>query len=47
MGLCKGAHGWGGATKSPPPHLSKKCNIYPTMMKLGSYTLPKEDPKYI
>ena len=27
--------------------LSKISHIYPTMMKLGSYTLPKEDPKNI
>ena len=25
----------------------KICHTYPTMMKLGSYTLPKEDPKNI
>ena len=27
--------------------LPKICHTYPTMMKLGSYTLPKEDPKNI
>ena len=27
------------------PHLPKICYTYPTMMKLGSYTLPKEVPK--
>ena len=40
MGLFAAAHGWG---KGAP--LSKICHIYPTMMKLDSYTLPKEDPK--
>ena len=30
--------------KSPLPKL---CYTYPTMMKLGSYTLPQEDPKNI
>ena len=36
-------HRWG--AKRPP--LLKICHTYPTMMKLGSYTLPKEDPKNI
>ena len=27
--------------------LPKICHTYPTMMKLGSYTLPKEDPEKI
>ena len=36
--------GWGGGQKGPLP---KICHTYPTMMKLGSYTLPKEDPKNI
>ena len=27
------------------PDLPKICHTYPAMMKLGSYTLPKEDPK--
>ena len=39
------AHGWG-AKKVPPP-LLKICHTYHTMMKFGSYTLPKEDPKTI
>ena len=43
MGFLGAAHEWG--AKSPPP--SKICHTYPTMMKLGSYTLPKEDPKNI
>ena len=34
----------GGAFWLPLP---KICRTYPTMMKLGSYTLPKEDPKNI
>ena len=34
----------GGAAKGPLP---KICHTYRTMMKLGSYTLPKEDPKNI
>ena len=32
------------AKKVPLP---KICHTYPTMMKLGSYTLSKEDPKNI
>ena len=42
MGFFGAAHGWEGGAKSPP---SKICRTYPTLMKLGSYTLPKEDPK--
>ena len=38
---CAGA----GAKRHPP--LPKICHTYPTMMKLSSYTLPKEDPKNI
>ena len=38
------AYGWGEVQKAPPP-LLKICHTYPTMRKLGSYTLPKEDPK--
>ena len=34
-----------GGSKNAP--LSKICQTYPTMMKLGSYTLLKEDPKNI
>ena len=33
-----------GAKRPPFPEI---CHTYPTMMKLGSYTLPKEDPKNI
>ena len=32
-----------GGAKSPP--LPKICYTYPAMMKLGNYTLPKEDLK--
>ena len=47
MGLFGDAYGWGGGEagggqKSP---LYKICHTQPIMMKLGSYTLPKEDPK--
>ena len=34
----------GGGERSPLP---KICHTYPTVMKLGSYTLPKEDHKNI
>ena len=44
MGFFWGAHGSGGGTKRPPP-LHKICHRYSTMMKLGSFTIPKEDPK--
>ena len=44
MGIFGAAHGWWGDKKAPLP---KICHTYPTMMKLGSYTLPKEDPKNI
>ena len=40
------AHGSGeGEAKRPP--LPKICHTYPKMMKLDSYTLPKEDLKNI
>ena len=38
MGFFGAAHGWWGE------HF---CYTYATMIKLGSYTLPKEDPKNI
>ena len=44
MVFFRAAHGWGRGQKNPSP---KICHTYPTMMKLGSYTLPKEDPKNI
>ena len=44
MGLFWAAHGCMKAKKVPLP---KIFHTYPTMMKLGSYTLPKEDPKNI
>ena len=37
------AHGWG----LKKALLPKICHTYPTMMKLGSHKLPKEDPKNI
>ena len=44
-GLSRGcSRMWGGRAKMPRP---KICQTYPTMMKLDSYTLPKEDPKNI
>ena len=43
MGLFGAAHGEGGK-KAHPPIIS---HIYPAMMKLSSYTLPKEDPKIL
>ena len=36
-------HGWGAGVKRCP--LSKICGTYPALMKLGGYTLPKEDPE--
>ena len=49
MGSFWAAHGRGagGQTPPPPPPLPKICHTFPTMMKLSSYTLPKEDPKNI
>ena len=45
MGFFGDAHGCGaGAFLGGLP---KICHTYPTTMKLGSYTLPKEDPKNI
>ena len=44
MGFLGSAHGWGRGQKVP---LSKICHTSPTMMKLCSYTLPKEDQKNI
>ena len=46
MGLFETAHEWGGGGQTDTP-LLKICHTYPTMMKLGSYTLPKADPKNI
>ena len=34
MGIFGTAHGWGEGKRSPVP-LSKSCNSYPTMMRLG------------
>ena len=46
MGFFEAAHGWkgGGRKKAPLP---KICHTYSTMMRLCSYTLPKEDQKDI
>ena len=48
MGFFAAAHwcvcGVGGSKRSPIP---KICHTYSTMMKTGSYTLLKEDPKNI
>ena len=44
MDIFGAAHGWEGGERSPLP---KICHTYPTVMKLGSYTLPKEDHKNI
>ena len=41
VGYFDAGHGWRG---KKVPSL-KICQTYSTMMKLGSYTLPKEDPK--
>ena len=42
MGLFGTAHGWDGK-KAP----SLKSITHPTLMKLGIYALPKEDPRNI
>ena len=44
LGGAKNGEGGGGAKRRP---ISKTCHTYPTIMKLASYTLPKEDPKNI
>ena len=44
MGFFGAADDEGGAIKAPFP---KICDTYPTMMKPGSYTLPKEDPRNV
>ena len=44
MGFFGAAHGWGGAFW---PALRKIRHTNPTMMKLRSYTLPKEVPKNV
>ena len=47
MGIFGGVHGWGwgGERQKSHPPLPKMCHTYLAMMKLGSYALPKEDPK--
>ena len=53
MGISVGVHKLGGAKKwrrgggAKRRPISKTCHTYPTIMKLASYTLPKEDPKNI
>ena len=42
MGIFGAAYGWGGQKG-----LHKICHTYPTMMKVGSYTLAKEDSKNV
>ena len=44
MGIFEAAHAWGGGA-GKKASLLKICHTYPTMTKLGSYNLPKEDPK--
>ena len=44
MGFFGAAHGWGERVQKGPL-LPKICHKYPAMMKLGSCTLPKEEPK--
>ena len=43
-GLFRGCSLIGVGQKAPPP-LPKICHTYLTMVKLGSYTSPKEDPE--
>ena len=45
FGAAHGSGGGGGGSKKAP--LPKICHTYPTMVKLDSYTLPKEDSKNI
>ena len=46
MGLLGATHGcWGGGGGAKA--LPIICHTYPAIMKLGSYILPKEDPKNI
>ena len=49
MGFFKAADrlGGGGGEEGQKGRLPKICHTCPTMMKLGSYTLPKKDPKNI
>ena len=44
MGIFGAARGWREVKKAPLP---KICDTDPTLMKLGSYTLRREDPKNI
>ena len=47
MGIFGAAHRWRGGRGGKKAPLPKISHTYPTMMKLGSYSLPKEDPKNI
>ena len=47
MGYFGAAHGSKRGEGAKRPLLAKICHSYPTMTNLGSYTLPKQDPKYI
>ena len=44
MGFFGAAHGCRGSFLPPLPKIR---HTYPTIMKLGSYALPKEDPKNV
>ena len=46
-GLFLGCSRMGGGPFWSPSLKSTAHRTYPTMMKLGSYTLPKEDPKNV
>ena len=46
-GLFGAAHRWRGGRGGKKAPLPKISHTYPTMMKLGSYTLPKIYPKNI
>ena len=47
VGLWGAGRGWGGGGGRQKAPLPKICHTYPTMVKLDSYTLPKEDSKNI
>ena len=47
MGFFGAAHGGGGGGITATFHYCRICHTYPTIMKLGSYTLSKKDPKNI
>ena len=47
MGFFEAAHEWGKGGGGQKVPLHKICHTYPTMMELGSYTLPEKGPKNI